>query len=95
MIEIETVPVGSKTFQYVKIGMNNAPLVLLKGKVGYVMCGYLNMDAAEKLGDVAVRVTGVSDLESVLGANVASVTSKAAELGVKQGQRVSEILSML
>ncbi len=95
MIEIESVPIGSKTFQYVRISMEKAPLILLKGKVGYVMCGYLNMEAAEKLGDVAVRVTGVNDLESMIGATVANATTRATELGITPGRKVSEILSSL
>lgn len=95
MIEIETVPVGSKTFQYLKVSMKKAPLILLKGQVGYVMCGYLSVETAEKLGDIAVRVTGVSDLESLIAATVNDLTSNASALGIKKGDRISEILSSL
>ncbi len=95
MIEIDTVPVGSKTFQYVKISMKNAPLILLKGSVGYVMCGYLSTETAEKIGDVGVRVTGVNDLESLIASSVNDLTTAAANLGIKKGDRVSEILSSL
>lgn len=95
MIEIEAVPVGSKTFQYIRVEMKNAPLILLKGSVGYIMCGYLNIDTANKLGDVAVRVTGITDLESMIAATVTEVSGAAASLGLKKGEKVSDILSML
>lgn len=95
MIQIDTVSVGSKTFQFLKVEMENAPLLLLKGKIGYVMCGYLNIEAAEKLGDVGVRVTGVKDVETMLSASVSNVTTKASALGIKQGDLVSEILNRL
>lgn len=95
MISIDTVPVGSKTFQYIKVEMKKAPLLLLKGSVGYVMCGYLNMEVAEKLGDIAVRVTGVNDLDSLIAATVNDLTSGAAALGIKKGDTISGILSSL
>ncbi|MFH1775025.1 MAG: DUF1805 domain-containing protein [Methanobacteriota archaeon] len=33
---------------------------MIKAEKGFVMCGYLNISAANALGDAAVRVTGVS-----------------------------------
>ena len=35
------------------IQLNNAPLIVLQAKKGYVMCGYLNMNTANKIGDIA------------------------------------------
>ncbi len=95
MIEIDSMTIGSKTFQYIKIDMEKAPLILLKGPVGFVMCGYLDIGTARKLGDVAVRVTGVNDLDSLISAKVENITEKAAEIGIKPGQIVSDILSYL
>ena len=75
--------------------MGKAPLLVLKGKRGFVMCGYLNLEASEKLGDAAVRVTGVSDLDTMLNSRVAGVTQRASELGITEGQKVSDIISLL
>ena len=80
MIYTEFVQIASRSYTYLKIEMGTAPLVLLKGEKGFVMCGYLNLEAAEKLNDIAVRVTGVKDLESLLNAKVAGVTSGAKTL---------------
>ena len=95
MIYTEFVKIASRSYTYLKVEMGTAPLVLLKGEKGFVMCGYLNLEAAEKLNDIAVRVTGVKDLESLLNAKVAGVTSGAKTLGIKEGDRVSNIVYRL
>lgn len=95
MLCTENIKIESRDYEYLKLDMYGAPLVMLKGKTGYVMCGYLNIDAAEKLKDTAVRVTGVKDLESILKAKVASLTTGAKSLGIKEGDIVSDIIYKL
>ena len=95
MLEIDNYEQDGKVFQFVKIPMQKAPFLVLKGGRGYVMCGYLNLEAAEKLGDIAVRVTGVNTLEDVLGKDVAGVTTMAREVGINPGDRVKDILEKL
>lgn len=95
MIFVDDVKIGGKHYTYLKVEMKSAPLVMIKGENGFVMCGYLNMQAAEKLNDCAVRVTGVSDLESLLDARVVELTSAAKDLGISEGQRIAEILHNL
>lgn len=95
MIEVNEVELSGKLYKYVRVDMNKAPLVLLKGSKGYVMCGYLNLEAAEKLGDAAVRVTGVNDLNSVLESNAAGVTGQARNLGISEGQKVRDFIHLL
>ena len=51
MICSETIKIQSRDYEYLKVDMYRAPLVMLKGKTGYVMCGYLNIEAAENLKD--------------------------------------------
>ncbi len=95
MIEIDSVEIADRQFQYVRMDMFGAPLVLLKGKRGFVMCGYLNIQASDKLGDVGIRVTGVKNLDDMVKAKVSDVTSKAESLGIKPGSNVSDILHLL
>ena len=90
---IEVQDVGSGTG--VKVRMHNASLVLILGKKGYVMCGYLNMDAAERLGDAACMVTGVDTFDDVLSARIKAVSAKAKELGISEGMTGREALEML
>ena len=65
-----------------KFEMQNAPLLVVKADKGFVMCGYLDIDVAETLGDVAVRVRGVNTFEDVLDAQIVGITQAAADLGI-------------
>ncbi|MEM0155765.1 MAG: DUF1805 domain-containing protein [Thermoplasmataceae archaeon] len=95
MFRFETVNIRGKEYEFFSYSVGTAPLLILRGTKGYAMCGYLNLEAAEKLGDTAVRVTGVKDLETLLKANVVGVTSKARSMGLSEGQKVDEIISLL
>ncbi len=95
MITSENVVISGSNYEYLRMDMGSAPLVILKGKKGFVMCGYLNLEAANKLGDCAVRVTGVKDLETVLDSNAAGVSDGARKLGISEGQKVSEFIHLL
>ncbi len=95
MISTEHIMIGAHSYTYLHVEMGKAPLVLLRGDTGYVMCGYLNMDAAEKLQDIAVRVTGVKDLNTLLSAKAVNLTSGARGLGIKEGDTVSSFVYKL
>jgi uncharacterized protein YunC (DUF1805 family) len=96
MFEIDKFTIGSKSFQGVKSTLPNAPpLLLIKGEKGFVMCGYLNMEAAEKLGAAAAVVSGVKTFEDVLNAEIKAVTSKAKELGLEPGKKVKDVIAKL
>ena len=78
-----------------KVRMPNANLLLILGEKGYVMCGYLNLEAADRMGDAAAIVSGVSTFSDVLKAEVKSCTKKAMELGVKEGMSGAQALEIL
>ncbi len=52
---------------------------------GYVMCGYLDINTAEKLNDVACVVSGVKTVEELLSKPVVKLTSQAQKLGICLG----------
>lgn len=70
-------------------------LILIKAEHGYVMCGYLNREAAEKFGDIAVVATGVSDVEGMLEKQAVWVSSQAKNRGVEEGMLVKDLLEKL
>ena len=78
-----------------KLDMERAPLLVIRAKKGFVMCGYLNMDVANKLGDVAVRVTGVKSFEDVLNAKAVDVSEAAKMLGITAGMTGKEALNKM
>jgi len=74
---------------------DSPPLVMIIGKTGFIMCGFLNMDVAEKLSVAAVMVSGVKTLEDVLKAEVKATTSKAKMKGITVGMKGEEALKLL
>lgn len=78
-----------------KMDMENAPLLVIRAGCGFVMCGYLNMDVANKLGDVAVRVTGVRSFEDVLNAKAVEVSLAAKSLGIIPGMTAKDALNKM
>ena len=66
---------------------DSPPLVMIIGKTGFVMCGFLNMDAAEKLNVAAAMVSGVKSFEDILKAEVKAATSKARMKGISVGMK--------
>jgi uncharacterized protein YunC (DUF1805 family) len=79
----------------IRIQLQNANFLLISAKRGYIMCGYLNMETAEKLGDAACIVTGVDTFEDVLKAEVVKVSESARILGCKEGMTGKEALNLL
>jgi len=79
----------------VEIPLKNAVLVLITAKKGFIMCGYLDIKLAEKLGDAACIVRGVKNVNDMLNGKVAELTTKAAKLGVKPGMAGAEALKKL
>ncbi len=85
LIETQEIAIDGKKAIGLKVDLQGAPLLLLVAQKGYVMCGYLNIGTAERLGQAAVVVTGVKSFEDVLNAKVVRVTTRAKQLGVKEG----------
>lgn len=96
MIVIKQVDINGKKVVGIEVkDLGNAPLIIVKADKGYVMCGYLNIEVAEKLGDAAAIVSGVKSVEEMLKKPVKSVTSKARELGVEPGMKGREALQKM
>jgi uncharacterized protein YunC (DUF1805 family) len=96
MFEIDKFVIDGKTFQGMKSTLPELPpLLLIKGEKGFVMCGYLNLEVAERLGAAAAVVSGVNSFADVLNAEIKASTSKAKKLGVEPGKAVKEVISKL
>lgn len=75
-------------------GKGHPNLILITCDKGYLMCGYLNLSAAEKFGDAAVQVGG-ADFTAVLSSPIKGFTSAAAALGVREGMTGEEAAALL
>lgn len=59
------------------------------------MCGYLDLKAAEKFGDVAMKIKGVSTIKQAIETTVHSCTSQALKLGISKGQPIAVVLKLI
>jgi len=95
MVECRKVKVGEKCIQAVLIKLVGKNLIILRGSKGYVMCGYLNLGAANKFRETAVKITGISTIKEALAAKVHSATYAAKKLGINKGQPIKDVLKII
>jgi len=96
MISVTTLRVDGKSFTGLRTDLpDSPPLVLIMGEKGFVMCGFLNVESAEKLGVIAAVVSGVKTFDDVLNGQVRAVTSKAKNLGVEVGMKGADALKLM
>lgn len=95
MITVTPLEVDGKTATGLKVDLpNSPPLLAIIGRTGFIMCGLLNAEAAEKFNVAAATVSGVKNFEDVLEAEIKTATSKARSMGVKLGMTGKEAIKM-
>ncbi|MGC8651535.1 MAG: YunC family protein [Minisyncoccia bacterium] len=92
---IEQIHLKKETAIGIKLPMGKAPLIIIKVQNGFIMCGYLNIDATNKLGDIAGKISGVNDFQDMLEKPVIEISEKAKELGLKAGMSGEEFLNKI
>ena len=92
---LKKIKIGKKHVTALNLPLQSKKLIVLRGKHGYVMCGYLNLKVSEKFGDVGVKIVGVSSIANAISASVHSCTSAAKKLGIKKGQPVKDVLEKI
>jgi uncharacterized protein YunC (DUF1805 family) len=96
LINVASVKVGDKACLGVRVELpESPPLLLIVAEKGFVMCGFLSVEAAERLGVTAAMVSGVKTFDDVLNAEVKAATTKAKSLGVQSGMRGEEALKRM
>ncbi len=96
MIHTTPLRINSKMAIGLKVDLpDSPPLVMIIGQTGFVMCGFLNMEAAEKLNVVVATVSGVKNFDDVLQAKVKAVTSMAEKKGIKVGMKGRDAVKLL
>ena len=76
-----------------KLGSKN--LIVLRGSKGYVMCGYLNMKAANSFKEVAVKITGAATIKDALKSKAAAVSVAARGIGLRRNQPIKDVLKII
>lgn len=87
------VAINGQNVSGVEVALPGAPLVLAHAKNGFVMCGYLNIETANKLGIAAGMVRGVSTVSDLLEAKIVALSDAALAKGASVGMSGREALS--
>jgi len=96
MIHTAPLRIDDKTATGLRVDLpDSPPLVMIIGRTGFVMCGFLNIEAAEKLNVTAAMVKGVRNFDDVLETEVKAVTSKAEKKGIKVGMKGKDAVKLL
>jgi len=96
VINVTSLTIDDKAAVGLKVNLpDSPPLLLIIGRTGFVMCGFLNMDAAERVNATAATVSGVKTFNDVLEAEVKAVTSKVQMKGIKVGMKGKEAVKLL
>ena len=98
MIKTEILNVNGQAVQGVLInapgGEGHPNMIVLVCRKGYIMCGYLNQEAATNFGDAAC-VIGGSSFEEILANPVKAVLPEAEKLGVRLDMTGAEACDIL
>jgi len=70
-----------------------APLLIVKGSLGFLGCGYINVDSC--IDEACAIVSGVNTHDDMLKASVKAVSKDATELGIKVGMTGAEAMELL
>ena len=96
MVTVTPIKIDGKKCLGVKVELpDSPPMILIIAEKGFVMCGFLNVEAAEKLNVAAAVVSGVKNFKDVLNAEVKAVTSKAKNMGVNIRMKGVEALKRM
>jgi len=95
MLSIRKIKIGKKYVQAFSLKLKDKNLIVLRGRLGYVMCGYLDLGVANKFKDVAVKIVGVSSIKEALNAKAHSFTNAAKKLGINKGQAIEDVLKII
>lgn len=93
MVKKVDVHVKGQVLEGVEMDLPGAPLVIATAPQGFVMCGYLNIDTANKLSVPAAMVRGVKTVPDLLAASVVAVSEKALSKGVTLGMTGQDALA--
>ncbi len=96
MISVSTIKTDGKTCTGLSVDLpSSPPLLLITGEKGFVMCGFLNIESAEKLAVAAAVISGVKTFDDVLNGQVKAATTKAKALGVEIGMKGIDALKRM
>ncbi len=87
--------IGGHHFTAYQIPTQNTSVLMISGKNGFLACGYINIEVANKRGDVCAIVTGVKDPNDMLTAEVIKISTAAQQAGISIGMKGKDALLLM
>ncbi|MCL2390512.1 MAG: DUF1805 domain-containing protein [Endomicrobia bacterium] len=95
-MQIKNIIVNGKNYQAFEGEIApGSSLVFIKGSKGFIMCGYLNLETAYKMKNIAAIATGVKTVDDMLEKNIVALTPYARQSGITEGMPVKEVLEKI
>lgn len=94
-MQVRDMVIQNVTAKGVEIPLPKAMLVLVTAPKGYLMCGYLDIATAEKMGDCAAIIRGVRSVDELLAGKVVAMTPEATKAGITAGMTGRQALEKL
>lgn len=82
-------------FTAYSIPTTNTNVLIIGADKGFLACGYINIEVANKVNDICAIVTGVKTPDDMLSAQVVAVSTEAKKLGIKEGITGKEALALM
>jgi uncharacterized protein YunC (DUF1805 family) len=95
MVTYKKIKIGKKSIHALSMKLGEKNLIVLRGSKGYVMCGYLNLDAAEKFKEAAVKIVKVATIKEALNSEVFECSFQAKRLGICKKQAIKDVLKII
>ncbi len=95
MLESKKISIGESFVLAISLKLLEKNLLVIRGNKGYIMCGYLDLNTADKFAEVAVKIKGPNTIEEALEAKVDSCSKGAEELGIYKNQDVKDVLKII
>ena len=92
---MDAIDLDGTIFAGLKVETTKAVLLMIKGRRGFLGCGYFNVDTADKLGEAVAIVTGVKTYDDMLAARIVRASREAGALGIEAGMSGREALARL
>lgn len=92
---IKSIELEGKKYIAFENELGNLKLIVIKAKRGYIACSYINQETAERVGDIACFVSGVTCIDDMIKAKIRTTTTWAEDMGLREGMSVKKALEIL
>lgn len=95
MFKTRKIKVAGKDLSAYSIKLLSKNLIVIRGGKGYICCGYLDLSAAEKFSEAAVKITGVSTIKQALETVVFDCSKAAKKIGIHKNQPIKDVIKII